>query len=484
MQSRLIFEQGRRGRRATRLPDCTVGDEPISALVPKKLLRSTPPELPEVAEIEMVRHYTNLARKNFSVDTHFYPLGSCTMKYSPKVNEFIAALPGFLAVHPWQPDETVQGLLELLWDTEQALKEITGMERFTFQPAAGAHGELTGLMLVHAYHDKKGNKKSSVVVPDSSHGTNPASATISGYECVSVRSNEHGEVDIDALAEAMEDGVAAIMMTNPNTLGLFETQILEIRKLAAKHDALLYYDGANLNALLGVARPGDMGFDVVHLNLHKTFSTPHGGGGPGSGPVGVNARLAPFLPVPLVEKRRDRFVLDTERPDSIGMVRSFYGNIGVVVRAYTYIRALGAEGLKRVGKAAVVNANYLRKRLERVLRVPYSRPCMHEFVASADKQKARGVSAMDIAKALLDEGMHAPTAYFPLIVPEALMIEPTETETRETLDAFADAIEKIDGLIDEKGPEWFAEAPRTTPVTRLDEVAAARRPVLRWRKGN
>ncbi len=482
MQSRLIFEQGRRGRRATRLPDCTVGDAPASSYIPGEYLRSTPPDLPEVSEIEMVRHYTNLARKNFSVDTHFYPLGSCTMKYNPKVNEFIAGLPGFLAVHPWQPDETVQGLLELLWEMEQALKEITGMDRFTFQPAAGAHGELAGLMLVRAYDDKKGNKKSKVIVPDSSHGTNPATATISGYQCVSVKSNEHGEVDIDALAEAMDDEVAAIMMTNPNTLGLFESRILDIRDLAAKHGALLYYDGANLNAFLGMARPGDMGFDIVHLNLHKTFSTPHGGGGPGSGPVGVNERVAPFLPVPLVEKKGDRYMLDSNRPDSIGMIRSFYGNIGVVVQAYTYIKALGAEGLKRVGKAAVVNANYLRKRLEKVLTIPHPGPCMHEFVASADKQARRGVSAMDIAKALLDEGFHAPTIYFPLIVPEALMVEPTETETQETLDAFADAIEKIDRLIEEKGPEWFAEAPRTTPVTRLDEVTAARKPVLRWQK--
>jgi len=484
MHSPLIFEQGRPGRRATRLPDSTVGDAPARSLVPEQYLRSTPPELPEVSEIEMVRHFTNLARKNFCIDTHFYPLGSCTMKYNPKVNEFIAGLPGFLNVHPWQPEETVQGLLELVWDMEQLLKEITGMDRFTFQPAAGAHGELTGLMLVRAYHDKKRNRKSRVIVPDSSHGTNPASATISGYECVSVKSNARGEVDTDALANAMDGKAAAIMMTNPNTLGLVESRILEIRELAEKHDTLLYYDGANLNALLGVARPGDMGFDVVHLNLHKTFSTPHGGGGPGSGPVGVNTRIAPFLPVPLVEKKDDHFVLDTDRPDSIGMVRSFYGNIGVVVRAYAYIKALGAEGLKRVGKAAVVNANYLRTRLEKVLTIPYPGPCMHEFVASANRQKAKGVSAMDIAKALLDEGFHAPTTYFPLIVPEALMVEPTETETRETLDAFADAIEKIDRLIDEEGPEWFAEAPRTTPVTRLDEVTAARKPVLRWREGN
>jgi glycine dehydrogenase subunit 2 len=433
-----------------------------------------------VSEIEMVRHFTRLARKNFSVDTHFYPLGSCTMKYNPKVNEFAAALPGFLDVHPWQPDETVQGLLELLWDMEQALVEITGMHRFTFQPAAGAHGELTGLMLVRAYDDKHGNKKTRVIVPDSSHGTNPASATISGYECVSVKSNARGEVDIDALAKAMDDQVAAIMMTNPNTLGLFESRILDIRDLAAKHNALLYYDGANLNAFLGTARPGDMGFDIVHLNLHKTFATPHGGGGPGSGPVGVNKRVAPFLPVPLVEKKADRYVLDYDRPDSIGMVRSFFGNIGVVVRAYTYVKALGAEGLTRAGKAAVINANYLRTRLEKVLTVPHPGPCMHEFVASAGRQKAKGVSAMDIAKALLDEGFHAPTTYFPLIVPEALMVEPTETETPETLDAFANAIEKLDRFVDEKGPEWFAEAPRTTPVTRLDEVTAARNPVLRW----
>jgi len=392
MQYPLIFEQGRRGRRATRLPDCTVGDAPVASLVPKEHLRSTPPNLPEVSEIETVRHFTNLARQNFSVDTHFYPLGSCTMKYSPKVNEFVAGLPGFLNVHPLQPDETVQGLLELLWDMEQALKEITGMERFTFQPAAGAHGELTGLMLVHACHEKMGHKKSRVIVPDSSHGTNPASTTISGYECVSVESNARGEVDLDALAKAMaDDEIAAVMMTNPNTLGLFESRILEIRELAAKHNVLLYYDGANLNALLGVSRPGDMGFDVVHLNLHKTFSTPHGGGGPGAGPVGVNKRLAPFLPVPLVEKKGGQYALDFDRPDSIGMVRSFYGNIGVVVRAYTYIKALGAEGLKRVGKAAVINANYLRKRLEKVLTIPHPGPCMHEFVASAERQAERGV---------------------------------------------------------------------------------------------
>ena len=481
MHGKLIFEKGKPGRKAVTLPGLDVPKKAISELVPGKFLRKSEPHLPEVSEVEIVRHFTKLSQKNFSIDTHFYPLGSCTMKYNPKINEDIVQIPGFSDIHPYQPEETSQGILQLLYEMEQMLKEICGMDRFTFQPAAGAHGELLGLMLARAYHAKKGRKCRKVIVPDSSHGTNPASAAISGYEVVSIKSNERGEIDLDELKKAMDNEVAALMLTSPNTLGLFESQILEVKKIAHSYDALLYYDGANLNPLLGICSPGDMGFDIVHLNLHKTFSTPHGGGGPGSGPVGVKKKLARFLPVPIVEKEGDGYKLNYELPDSIGRIRGFYGNIGVVIKAYAYIKALGRDGLAKVGKASIINANYLLNKLKDKFKIPYDKYCMHEFVVSAAQLKKNGVTALDIAKSLIDKGFHPPTIYFPLIVAEAMMIEPTETETRETLDAFADAMnELVEKAVTD--PESLHDAPRTTPVTRLDEVKAARQPVLRWRK--
>ena len=480
MSNSLIYELSTPGRRALRYKEADVPVRDVNKHIPKKLLRDKPANLPEVSELDIVRHFTNLSRMNFSVDTHFYPLGSCTMKYNPKINEDMCSLEGFTGLHPYQPYSTTQGILELMWETEELLKEITGMHRFTLQPAAGAHGELLGMMLVRAYHDKKGNHREKVLVPDSSHGTNPASAVLSGYEVVTIKSNKRGEVDVETLKNAMDDKVAALMMTNPNTLGIFERDVREIQKVVHSYDSLLYYDGANANALLGIARPGDMGFDIVHLNLHKTFSTPHGAGGPGSGPIGVNKRLEPYLPVPLVVKDGDKYRLDYDLPDSIGKVKNFYGQIGVIVRAYTYMKMLGKEGLVRTGKASIINANYLLQKLKKLFRLPYSDRCMHEFVASAANTKEYGVSALDIAKCLLDKGIHAPTTYFPLIVEEALMIEPTETESKSTLDDFVNAIEEI--LDQAKAdPEKAHRAPTTMTVTRMDQVAAARNPVLRWK---
>ena len=482
MSCKLIFELSTAGRRCTRYPEAKTDDGELKKFIPEKFLRKKPAELPEVSELEIVRHFTNLSRMNFSVDSHFYPLGSCTMKYNPKINEDTSMLEGFVGLHPYQPYSTTQGILQLMYETEQLLKEITGMHRFTLQPAAGAHGELLGMMLVRAYHDKKGNHRKKVIVPDSSHGTNPASAVVSGYDVVTIKSNENGEVDVDTLKSAMDNEVAALMMTNPNTLGLFEKNVREIQKVVHDHDAILYYDGANLNALLGIARPGDMGFDIVHINLHKTFSTPHGAGGPGSGPIGVNKKIAPFLPTPLVKLEGDTYKLDYDLKDSIGKIKNFYGQIGVIIRAYTYIRMLGLEGLINTGRAAILNANYLLSKLKKYFVLPYSDKCMHEFVVSASNTKEFGATALDIAKSLLDKGFHAPTTYFPLIVPEALMIEPTETESKETLDAFAKAIEEIlEQAKAKKGS--LHNAPETMPVTRMDEVAAARNPILRWKPG-
>ncbi|AEB11538.1 aminomethyl-transferring glycine dehydrogenase subunit GcvPB [Marinithermus hydrothermalis] len=470
----LIFERskpGRRGVRPVRAPEVD-----LAALLGEENLRETPPRLPEVDELSLVRHYTGLSRRQIGVDTSFYPLGSCTMKYNPKVNEAAAAL--FSDLHPYQDPDSAQGALELMYELQRYLAEITGMDAVTLQPAAGAHGELTGILIIRAYHAARGehDQRRVVLVPDSAHGSNPATASMAGYEVREIPSGPDGEVDLEALKRELGSHVAAIMLTNPNTLGLFERQILEIARAAHAAGALLYYDGANLNAIMGWARPGDMGFDVVHLNLHKTFSVPHGGGGPGSGPVGVKQHLEPFLPVPTVRKEGDRFVLDYDRPQSIGQVRSFYGNMGALVRAYTYIRLLGAEGLKRSAALAVLNANYLKERLkDEGYRIPYDRTCMHEFVA----QPPEGLRTLDIAKALLDEGYHPPTVYFPLIVKEALMVEPTETESKETLEAYAEVLGRIArrGLED---PEWIQGAPYRTPVRRLDEVSANRKPKLRW----
>lgn len=435
--------------------------------------------MPEVAEIDVVRHFTRLSQLNYCVDTNFYPLGSCTMKYNPKVNEDATRLDGFTKVHPYQPVDQCQGVLELLYGLEQMLKDISGMSAFTLQPAAGAHGELTGMLIIRAFMDKKGEKRNKIVIPDSAHGTNPASATLCGYVVESIQSNTSGLVDKEKLRASFTRDTAAIMITNPNTLGLFEKDILEICKIAHNAGGLVYCDGANMNALLGIARPGDMGVDILHLNLHKTFSTPHGGGGPGAGPIGVTDELKRFLPTPRIEMMRGKYTLNYHYPDSIGRVRAFYGHVGMMIRAYTYLLSLGKEGVQRVGEFAVLNANYLRHKLKGHYDIPYGSTCMHEFVISAKKQKKNGVSALDIAKKLLDYGFHAPTVYFPLIVEEALMIEPTETESRETLDSFAAAMIQIATDVEQR-PETIRNSPKDTPIGRPDEVKAAREPKLKW----
>lgn len=478
----LIFELSSPGRRAWSLPELDVPEARVEELIPASQTRTEPARLPEIGEIDVVRHFTQLSRRNHGVDSGFYPLGSCTMKYNPKVNEDIVRLPGFANLHPLQPEEISQGALQLLHEMEQYLTEITGMDRMTLQPAAGAHGEFTGLAIIRAYHEARGEgHRKKVIVPDSAHGTNPATAAMLGYEVVSVISDERGGVDVEALKAAMDGNVAALMLTNPNTLGLFDENIHVIAKIVHDAGGLLYYDGANLNAIMGYARPGDMGFDVVHLNLHKTFSTPHGGGGPGSGPVGVKKALAPFLPVPTVEYDGEKYYLNYDLPQSIGKVKAFYGNFGVIVKAYAYIRALGAEGLKQASEYAVLNANYLLARLKGHFDLPYDRYCKHEFVITSKRQKAKtGVRTLDMAKALLDYGYHPPTVYFPLIVEEAIMIEPTETESRQTLDQFAAAMIEI-GRLAESEPEKVKGAPYLTVVGRLDEATAARKPNLRYR---
>ena len=477
-ESRLSFEKSRPGRRGARLPQSRLMRK--GALVPESLGRQNPAHLPELTEPEVVRHFVNLSRKNFSIDTHFYPLGSCSMKYNPKVNEWAASLENFSSVHPWQPEETNQGWLKIFYELEQYLKGITGMDRFTLQPAAGAQGELCGMMIVRAYHASRGEpNRRKVLVPDSSHGTNPATAALLGYEVVQVKSNARGRVDLAELRRLVDSQTACLMLTNPNTLGLFEEEILEVTELVHRAGGLLYYDGANFNALLGIARPGDMGFDIVHLNIHKTFTTPHGGGGPGAGPVGVKEKLASYLPVPLVEKRGERFVFNLDRPQTIGRLKSFHGQAGMILRAYVYIRTLGLAGLKQVSEDAILNANYLKERLKRHFTVAVDEPCMHEFVLSAKFDETKEIHALDIGKRLLDYGFHAPTVHFPLVVPEALMIEPTETESKETLDRFAEALIQIRREVDEN-PEVIKNAPHTLPIRRPDEVLAARNPILTY----
>ncbi|HHT9110177.1 MAG TPA: aminomethyl-transferring glycine dehydrogenase subunit GcvPB [Candidatus Brocadiaceae bacterium] len=475
----LIFDKTSPGRRCFTLPACDVPQKATSDYIPRKMLRNQDAELPEVSEIDVIRHFTRLSQLNFCVDTNFYPLGSCTMKYNPRVNEESAKLEGFTKLHPYQPVEQCQGVLKLLYDLEHMLRDISGMSAFTFQPAAGAHGELTGMLIIRSYLEKRGEKRHKIIIPDSAHGTNPASAALCGYEVESIQSNAGGLVDIQKLRAAFTRDTAALMITNPNTLGLFEKDIVEICKIAHDAGGLVYCDGANMNALLGIARPGDMGVDILHLNLHKTFSTPHGGGGPGAGPIGVTEALSPFLPVPRVGLVNKNYVLNYQYPDTIGKVRAFYGHIGMMLRAYTYLLTLGKEGVRKVGEYAVLNANYLRHKLKKYYDIPYGKTCMHEFVISAKNQKKKGVSAMDIAKKLLDYGFHAPTVYFPLIVEEALMVEPTETESRETLDGFADAMIRIAADIEQQ-PETFHNLPKTTPVSRPDEVKAAREPRLKW----
>ena len=476
----LIFEKSVPGRKGYSLPDLDVPEVPIAELMPAEYLRKDPPLLPELSEVDVVRHFTNLSRDNYGIDQGFYPLGSCTMKYNPKVNEDVARFAGFAALHPLQPVHQTQGALQLLYQLEAALREITGMDRVTLQPAAGAQGELVGMLMIRAYHRSNGNARRKVIVPDAAHGTNPATATLAGYEVQMVHSNADGLVDLDDLKHLVNQDTAALMLTNPNTLGLFERDILKISELLHGAGALLYLDGANLNALLGLCRPGDMGFDVVHSNLHKTFTTPHGGGGPGAGALGVKSFLSPFLPVPVVEKTEKGYVLDDRRPQSIGKVQTFYGNFGNLVRAYTYIRRMGAIGFRKVSTNAILNANYIRKRLEAVYPVPYNRFCMHEFVSSAKKFRDRDVHAWDIAKRLIDYGIYPPTVNFPLIVEEALMIEPTETEPKENLDRFCEAMLRIAKEIEED-PELVKKAPHTRTVTRLDEIRAVKDLNLRWK---
>lgn len=480
----LIFEVGRTGRKAYSLPECDVPQQDISAMLPGDYTRKIDTDLPEVSEGDIARHYTQLSRRNYGVDNGFYPLGSCTMKYNPKINEDLAGLEGFTGVHPLQKAETAQGCLQILYEMDNMLSEITGMEQFALQPAAGAHGELTGLMIISAYHHSRGDQhRTRIIIPDSAHGTNPASAVLAGFEVVEVKSDARGGIDLEALRQTAGDDTAGLMLTNPNTLGLFDENIKEVADIIHKAGGLLYYDGANANAILGICRPGDMGFDVVHLNLHKTFSTPHGGGGPGSGPVGVKKELVPFLPVPIAQKTGEGYRLDYERPQTIGRVKSFYGNFGVIVRAYAYIRTMGPEGLRQVSETAVLNANYLMNRLKDKFDLPYQRTCMHEFVLSGQKQADRGVRTMDMAKRLLEFGYHPPTVYFPLIVHEAIMIEPVETESREILDQFADTLISIAEEA-ETNPDSVRGAPRNAVVSRLDEVKAARTPVLKWVKNS
>ncbi len=478
----LIFELTKEGRIGYSLPTLDVPEVDLSELLPADLIRTEAAELPEVSELDIMRHYTALSNRNHGVDSGFYPLGSCTMKYNPKINESVARFSGFANIHPLQDEKTVQGALELMFDLQEHLKEITGMDEVTLQPAAGAHGEWTGLMMIRAYHESRGDlKRTKVIVPDSAHGTNPASATVAGFETVTVKSSDQGLVDLEDLKRVIGDDTAALMLTNPNTLGLFEEQILEMAAIVHDVGGKLYYDGANLNAVMSKARPGDMGFDVVHLNLHKTFTGPHGGGGPGSGPVGVKKDLLPYLPKPLLVKKDDAYTFDYNRPESIGRVKPFYGNFGINVRAYTYIRSMGPDGLKAVTEYAVLNANYMMRKLQPHFDLPYDRHCKHEFVLSGRRQKKLGVRTLDMAKRLLDFGYHPPTIYFPLNVEEGMMIEPTETESKETLDAFIDALIQIAKEV-EDDPEIVQNAPHTTVINRLDETKAARKPVLRYYK--
>jgi glycine dehydrogenase subunit 2 len=489
-QALTIFERSKPGRRAAVLPAAEVPEPPLEELIPAKFLREKPPRLPEVAEPEIVRHYNRLSRRNFDLDSGFYPLGSCTMKHNPRLNERVAALPGHARLHPAQEPRRAQGALELMWLLQQSLAEICGLPHVSLQPSAGSHGELAGLLLTRAFHADRGEARTKVLAPDTSHGTNPASVTMAGYEIVKVATDERGGVEMDDLRAKVDGEVACLMLTNPNTLGLFDENIAEMASLIHEVGGTLYYDGANLNAVMGQSRPGDMGFDIVHVNLHKSFSQPHGGGGPGAGPIAVSERIEPFLPRPQVVRREGGngsgplFDLDHERPKSIGRLRGFQGNFGVFVRSYAYILSLGADGLAEASETAVLNANYLKARLAegragKHLPVAFDRHCMHEFVLSGKPMKRElGLATLDLAKRLLDFGFHPPTVYFPLLVEEALMIEPTETETKESLDGFAEAIEQILAEAEED-PEKAKQAPYTTPVRRLDEVKATRKPVVR-----
>ena len=482
-----LYEKSRPGRHAFTPPPADVPETPVEELLPEWAIRKRPAELPEASEPEIVRHFNVLSKKNFDLDTGFYPLGSCTMKHNPKLHERVAALPGHARLHPLQDPEYAQGALELMWNLQQALAELSGLPHVSLQPSAGSHGELAGLLLTRAFHEDKGERRTKVLTPDTAHGTNPATVTMAGYEVVKIGTAADGGVDLDALREAADENVACLMLTNPNTLGLFDGNIEEIARIVHGVGATLYYDGANLNAVMGISRPGDMGFDIVHFNLHKSFTQPHGGGGPGAGPIAVSDRIEPFLPVPQVVVGEDGFELDHDRPKSIGKLRGFQGNFGVFVRSYAYIRSLGAEGLRDVSENAVLNANYLRARLAEdgigeYLPIAFDRTCMHEFVLSGRGARDKlGIKTLDIAKRLLDFRVHPPTVYFPLLVEEALMIEPTETEAKERLDDFAGVLRQI--LEEAAGdPEIARNAPYTTPVRRLDEAGAAKNPVVRQRR--
>lgn len=472
----LLFEMGSPGRSAFFWPS---DEGKGGGQIPSNLLREEIPGFPELGELEVLRHFTLLSQRNFSIEGQFYPLGSCTMKYNPKINEVVARLSGFAHIHPLAPAKGLQGAMALLFDLERMLAEISGMDYISLQPSAGAQGELTGLMLIRAYLAEQGNPRTKIIVPDTAHGTNPASSTLCGYEVVQVSSNAQGVIDAEAIEKIMDEDVAALMITNPNTLGLFEKNIEDVAQTVHQKGGLVYLDGANLNALMGIAKPGHMGVDVLHMNLHKTFSTPHGGGGPGAGPVAVKERLREYLPIPRIVKQGDRFEWLDACPKSIGRVRSFFGNFGVLVRAYSYILSLGGEGLEEASRMALLNANYIRRKLEKSYQIAYNEPCMHECIFTDRMQHKNGVSTLDIAKRLLDYGFHPPTIYFPLVVSGALMIEPTETETPETLDCFVGAMLAIAEEA-KKEPEMVKTAPHSTVVGRLDEARAARKPVLRW----
>ena len=477
----LLFELGSPGRRAFDLPQLDVPAKNIADVVDVKLLRDGLPGMPELSEVDVIRHFTRLSTWNYHIDLGLYPLGSCTMKYNPKINERMARLEGFALAHPYLPPHMIQGALEVQKTLEACLAEISGMDAVTLQPAAGAHGELTGILMIRAYHESRGKPRSRILIPDSAHGTNPASAAIAGYVVESVPSNKKGTIDLGQLRKVVGDDVAAIMITNPNTLGVFENEIAEIAELLHSHGALVYMDGANLNAMMGITRPGDFGVDVLHINLHKTFTTPHGGGGPGSGPVAVKKLLQPFLPYPVIEKRSDgTYDFNYNRPQSIGQVKAYNGQFGMHVRALCYILANGAQGLKEVSEVATLNANYIRTKLKNAYALPYDSPSLHEVVFSDRLQARQDVHVWDIAKRLMDYGFHPPTVSFPLIVPGAIMIEPTETESRQELDSFIDAMLAI-AKEAEENPELVKSAPHSTRIGRIDEAAAARKPILRWR---
>ncbi len=480
---KMIFDLSVEGRRAYSLPALDVPEKNLADIIPADHLRSESLDFPELFELDIIRHYTNLSNKNFGVDTGFYPLGSCTMKYNPKINEQMARLEGFANLHPLQDESTVQGALRLMYELDKSLCEITGMDKMTLNPAAGAHGEFTGINMIKAYHEHRGDfKRDKVIVPDSAHGTNPATAVMAGCSVIEVKSGKDGLVDVESLKEVVGDDTCALMLTNPNTVGLFEGHIQEITDIVHQAGGLVYYDGANANAIMGHARPGDMGFDVVHLNIHKTFTTPHGGGGPGCGPVGVKKILEPFLPKPTVEKKDDRYYLEYDIPNSMGRVKDFQGHFGIMVRAYTYILMMGADGLKEASTMAVLNANYIKEMLKDDYKLAYDTVCKHEVIFAGLKDNADGaVRTLDVAKRLLDMGFHPPTVYFPLIVPEALMIEPTETESKETLDEFIAAMKQIAKEAREN-PTELQNAPLTTLVRRPDETLAARNPILKYEK--